>query len=386
MPAGQTGLYSISLQSLTNVDTPYVFFTFGAPQLLQNPKVFGLPYTAFNSNVRGEPDGQRTDVPWASLDSEVNTTGLMLAPGYAFDVSAGGYVGLSFSVHVVPGPQGDLGSRLRGVPQRDLRRAPDLAALARLDDINHLPQRADGDFTDPDSESWTTASRSTSRSASTIFRRRDAHDARRVRRQGAEAERLRTAILADPKANAALVNLAADAQTWRLAYLAALEESGCCAPDDEAPPIRLNPKVISTLGVLASGILVGPGDTGDPPVEPDARSSPRCTSGTASAAHHGRPRRLRPALRDGCCPSTTCRSPRCRPWSNSTWAEPHPYFQAFNIFSPWMGGSRLRRAARLSPRSPPQPLTARPAGAVRGRRSERHVGVDERAEGVGSSS
>ena len=123
VPAGQTGLYSISLQSLTNVDTPYVFFTFGAPQLLENPKVFGLPYTTFNSNVRGEPDGQRTDVPWASLDSEVNTTGLMLAPGYAFDVSAGGYVGLSFSVTSYPGLQGDLGPRLRGVPQRHLRRA-----------------------------------------------------------------------------------------------------------------------------------------------------------------------------------------------------------------------------------------------------------------------
>ena len=53
--------------------------------------------------MRGAPDGQRTDVPWASLDSEVNTTGLMLAPGYAFDVSAGGYVGLSFSVTSYPG-------------------------------------------------------------------------------------------------------------------------------------------------------------------------------------------------------------------------------------------------------------------------------------------
>ena len=49
------------------------------------------------------PDGVRADVPWASLDSEVNTNGLMLAPGYAFDVSAGGYVGMTFAVTSYPG-------------------------------------------------------------------------------------------------------------------------------------------------------------------------------------------------------------------------------------------------------------------------------------------
>ena len=89
VPAGETGLFSISLQSLTNVDTPYVYFAFGAPELGDNARVFNLPYVTFASNVRGAPDGQRTDVPWASFDSEVNTGGFMLAPGYALDVSAG---------------------------------------------------------------------------------------------------------------------------------------------------------------------------------------------------------------------------------------------------------------------------------------------------------
>ena len=41
LPAGQTGLYGISLQSLTNVDTPYVYFEFGAPEIGDNAKVYG---------------------------------------------------------------------------------------------------------------------------------------------------------------------------------------------------------------------------------------------------------------------------------------------------------------------------------------------------------
>ncbi len=107
LPAGQTGLYGISLQSLTNVDTPYVYFEFGAPEIGDNAMIFGLPFVTFNSNVRGSPDGVRTDVPWASLDSEVNLGGCMLASGYALDVTAGGFVGMSFSVAHLPGPEGD---------------------------------------------------------------------------------------------------------------------------------------------------------------------------------------------------------------------------------------------------------------------------------------
>jgi hypothetical protein len=103
VPAGQAGLYSIALQSLTNVDTPYVYFQFGAPEIGDNAMVYNLPFLTFNSNVRGSPDGVREDVPWASLDSEVNTTGFMLAPGYAMDVVAGGFVGMSFAVLTYPG-------------------------------------------------------------------------------------------------------------------------------------------------------------------------------------------------------------------------------------------------------------------------------------------
>ncbi|WP_301103408.1 hypothetical protein [Propionivibrio sp.] len=67
-----------------------------------------LPYVVFGSNVGGRPDGQtldaagntqtygvtptsgtsRPDIPWAKLDSALDTAGTNLAPGYAFDVRA----------------------------------------------------------------------------------------------------------------------------------------------------------------------------------------------------------------------------------------------------------------------------------------------------------
>jgi len=79
-----------------------------------------------------------------------------------------------------------------------------------------------------------------------------------IARQTTTALAFRAAILADHTANAALINLAADEGTWVDSYLAALEEAGLLRDDDVAPPIRLDPKVISTLAVLASGVLVGP--------------------------------------------------------------------------------------------------------------------------------
>ena len=77
-----------------------------------------------------------------------------------------------------------------------------------------------------------------------------------VAAQTSAAEELRSKVLADPTANAALINLAADDQTWVNSYLGALEESGMLQPPDQAPPIRANPKVASVMATLASGILV----------------------------------------------------------------------------------------------------------------------------------
>src|SRR5206468_7312178 len=106
---GAEGTYSVSLQSLTNVDTPYVRFDVGAPNMGYSHDVLdslNLPYLVFGSNVGGQPDGRtldaagntqqygatptqltdangkvRTDIAWANLDGTLNTAGFDLAPG-----------------------------------------------------------------------------------------------------------------------------------------------------------------------------------------------------------------------------------------------------------------------------------------------------------------
>lgn len=72
-----------------------------------------MPYLVFGTNVGGQPAGRtldgagntqtygptptdgtpRSDLPWARLDGALNTAGYTLAPGYAFDVQAGGFAG-----------------------------------------------------------------------------------------------------------------------------------------------------------------------------------------------------------------------------------------------------------------------------------------------------
>ena len=81
---GDTG-YGVSIASLTNIDTPYVHFQFGIPELGDNDFLlnqFGrtnrdflgiteLPYLEFSSNLRGQPETE--EVPTYSLVSDVNT-------------------------------------------------------------------------------------------------------------------------------------------------------------------------------------------------------------------------------------------------------------------------------------------------------------------------
>jgi hypothetical protein len=260
VPSGQTGLYSISLQSLTNVDTPYVHFSFGVTELGNNAKVYGLPYTSFSSNVAGGPDGNlRSDVGWASLDSEVNTFGTMVAPGYALDVEAGGYVGMNFTVTAYPGLQAIFDRNFEAYRRAVYDARPDLAkADALAGGVGSLGGTLAEWFNNPNAKIndciGVFAPFLFNVNAAATPLTRDEF----VRLQTAEAERLRTAVLADTKANAALVNLAADRNTWVNAYLGALEESGLLRPDAEAPPIRSDEKVVSLMATLASGILVGP--------------------------------------------------------------------------------------------------------------------------------
>jgi len=79
-----------------------------------------------------------------------------------------------------------------------------------------------------------------------------------VEHQTVEAERLRAAILTDDTATSSLVALAADPQAWATLYLGALEEAGLLRAEDEAPPVREDPLLMSLMSTLAAGILVGP--------------------------------------------------------------------------------------------------------------------------------
>src|SRR5262249_6999726 len=100
--AGDAGTYSVALQSLSNLDTPYVFFQVGIPEMGNNQYVYGLPFVKFSSNVRGAPDNSG-DVAYATIDSAVNTNGTILAPGYLFDEAANGFAGFSFKLATYPG-------------------------------------------------------------------------------------------------------------------------------------------------------------------------------------------------------------------------------------------------------------------------------------------
>ena len=74
--------------------------------------------------------------------------------------------------------------------------------------------------------------------------------------QSAHAKKLRTAILADTTAPSALGVLASDEGQWVQGWLAALETAGLLRPAAEAPPIRLDTKVLSLNATLATGILL----------------------------------------------------------------------------------------------------------------------------------
>ncbi|MDM9385689.1 CARDB domain-containing protein [Chlorogloeopsis sp. ULAP01] len=217
---GDFGTYGVSVQSLTNIDTPYVHFSIGTPQLGTNSDVFNLPYTEFSSNLRGNPEGVLQDVPWASLISDVNTNGEIIAPGYVLDLPNAGFVGRTFNVQTYPGLQEELAKDPKG-----LEDVSDDAIAFRFHILATATAMTRDEF---------------------------------VQEQTQQALLLRNAILLDQTASQALTVLAADANTWTNAYLAALEEAGLLRPEDEAPPIRENPQVISLMATLATGLLLGP--------------------------------------------------------------------------------------------------------------------------------
>ncbi|MGB2202392.1 MAG: CARDB domain-containing protein, partial [Pseudooceanicola atlanticus] len=262
VPVGQTGNYALTLQNFSNIDTPYVHFTFGAPNMGQAEGVYDLPFLKFTTNLSGDPATDAgSDVPWADLGPITNTTGHMLAPGFAYDLPTGGLAAFSFNIQTYPVLQALVDRDFEQVREYLYDAYPELREDGALDagpdalaDVNPV---FDLIFRDPRIEVLDDAVRLYAPfqfhvlAAATPLTRDEF-----VALQLAEADRLRDAILADPEAQGALAAIAGDATAWRSGYLAALETAGILRPDGEAPPARERGEVVSLLSTLSMGVLL----------------------------------------------------------------------------------------------------------------------------------
>jgi subtilase family serine protease len=261
--AGDVGTYSVALQSLSNLDTPYTYFEIGIPEMGINEWVYGLPYARFFANVHGGPEtGSIADLPWPELDARVNTTGHVLSSGYLFDHPADGFTGVTFNVSTYPGLRELHDQAFEELRARLYATMPEHERAGTLDggpqDLDKIQPGLYGLFLlgagipDPFTAQFIPFQFHVVASATSLTRDEFLTHAL------AEADRLRAAILSDPAANSSLVALAADAEIWQQMYLASLEEGGLLRPEGDAAPIRQQPLISSLMATLATGVLAGP--------------------------------------------------------------------------------------------------------------------------------
>ncbi|WP_410472980.1 hypothetical protein ACGTJS_04805 [Faucicola mancuniensis] len=200
-----------------------------------------------------------------ALDNALNTSGYNLTPGYAFDMNAGGFVGATFNVQTYPGLKEWLAQDFAGLRDKLYAIRPEWKEQGLLDggvqDLDKISSGLTHKFLTIDEDTKTNLTKKellslpfrfdVFGSATPITR------AEFIADQTAHAEKLRQAILADSGANDALKLLAADQTQWQMGWLAALESAGLLRPENEAPPIRNDVKVVSLTATLATGILVG---------------------------------------------------------------------------------------------------------------------------------
>ena len=165
---------------------------------------------------------------WASLDGAVDTNGFNLAPGYAFDVAAGGFVGMSFNVQTYPGLAEWLAYDFEGLRYKLYAIRPDWKASGLLDggvaSLDNIAPGLTRKFlsTEPgvhitEKEGLAMPFRFDVFGTATPLTRDEF-----IADQLAHAKALRTAILADTTAPDALQVLAADEVQWGQGWLAAL--------------------------------------------------------------------------------------------------------------------------------------------------------------------
>ncbi len=218
---GQTGVYLVSMHSITNVDTPYVFFEYGVLNVA-NPAsaLIPGPALAFSTDLSGQPDV--SGVLWPDLSSVVNLSGQFEAQGFAFDMAQQSTTTLSFTVQSYP-----------GLPQV-LAQDPSF--------LNNLTPYEIEELSFP----FHIEAAATPMTA-----------AEYVTYQTNLADQIRTAILADSSAPAVLKLAAANQTDWEDGYLQALEDTGQLRPADMPPAALATPAVSSLMSVLGAGILGG---------------------------------------------------------------------------------------------------------------------------------
>ncbi|HND50976.1 MAG TPA: CARDB domain-containing protein, partial [Pirellulaceae bacterium] len=261
--AGETGLYSVALQSLSNVDTPYTFVQVGVPEMGKNSYVYDLPYVYFSSNVGGRISSNGLgDVPWDDLDPAVDTNGQLLAPGYFLDLPADGFTGLTFTATTYPGLK-ELNDRIWDELKGKLYQIlPDLKKTGALDDGPQglasispslsLAWQALGGAPDLLTKPFVPFQFNVTAAATALTRDEF------IAQVTTEAERIRQGILADAAAPPALLVTAAKADTWRDVYLQALEAAGLLRSADAPPPITDRVPLYSLMATLGAGLLGGP--------------------------------------------------------------------------------------------------------------------------------
>src|SRR5262249_50726191 len=211
-----------------------------------NEKLFNLDYVHFRSSLRGNADAaDLQSVPWASMASEVNTAGELLAPGYAFDLATRGAAALTFTAATYPALAELLNPDASFEELREAIYAAYPQYLGLLDAgpegleninpglFNAYEAVRQGNDPLEGIEDGDIAFKFHITASATVLTRDEF-----IAQQTAEAQKLRQAILADTTASTALVLLAADETAWSQLYLAALEEAGLLRPDDQAPAVR----------------------------------------------------------------------------------------------------------------------------------------------------
>ncbi|MBK8019184.1 MAG: hypothetical protein IPK20_22550 [Betaproteobacteria bacterium] len=285
--AGDQATYSVALQSISNLDTPYTYFEVGVPQLNINPIVYGLPYLNFYTNVRGTPEGAagsaNASVPWVQMEAITNTIGQLAASGFIYDLAADGFGGFTFNVETYPGLEElhdqafdqfrarmaaqfpDLDDKLANGPggiadwwealkAKADEMAPGLGAA--MNQIDFVKMYNENEAVPNDCIIPFIPFRFHIYATSTSMTRDEY-----VAFQSQKARDLRTALFEADDAPASLLALAAREDQWVDLYLAALEEAELLRPEGEVPPIRTQQHIVSLMSIIASGILFGPGGT-----------------------------------------------------------------------------------------------------------------------------